>query len=76
MVLDWSSQLCLGLPGLEGLPSFRMVGGWIEFMSLGVVFRVVFARGGGKVRFVGATWVGDCWVYEVDRAAKRRETSN
>ena len=28
MVVDWSSQLWLGLPGLEGLPGFRMVGGW------------------------------------------------
>ena len=57
VLVDWSSQLWLGLPGLEGLPGFRM-GGGLEFMSLGVVFRVVFARDGGKVRFVGATWVG------------------
>ena len=26
--------------------------------GLAVVFWVVFARDGGKVRFVGATWVG------------------
>ena len=32
MVVDWSSQLWLGLPGLEGLPGLRMVGGWSSYL--------------------------------------------
>ena len=64
-VYDWSSQLCFGVPGLEGLLGLGAVGGW--FLTLaGVSWVGGFARdgvswGGGKVGFValvGASWGG------------------
>ena len=47
----------VGVAWTRGITRFQN-GGGLEFMSLGVVFRVVFTQDGGKVRFVGATWVG------------------
>ena len=40
VVVDWSSQLCRGITRSQN-------GGGLEFISLGVVFWVVFAQDGG-----------------------------
>ena len=47
----------VGVAWTRGITRFQN-GGGLEFISLGVVFWIVFAQDGGKVRFVGATWVG------------------